>query len=140
MYLLLNQHHDKHETILHTTVIFCGQGSHAPLVFLALMLPRAVPVSDWERKPVTTSRAEVGCVGFMNLWINELSLFIMDFPRATEVKTLLIDPTKAKQRSSLTPKIGFHELVSEIVKEYLGSEGRDELIKGYCCKPLVYLG
>lgn len=30
-------------------------------------------MSDWDGEPVRTNRADVGCVGFMNLFINELS-------------------------------------------------------------------
>jgi len=49
--------------------------------------------------------------------------------RPTEVETLLGDPTKAKEKLGWSPKIGFKELVSEMVREDLQSAERDELIK-----------
>jgi GDPmannose 4,6-dehydratase len=49
--------------------------------------------------------------------------------RPTEVETLLGDPSKAKQKLGWTPKITFHELVSEMVREDLKSAKRDELVK-----------
>jgi GDPmannose 4,6-dehydratase len=49
--------------------------------------------------------------------------------RPTEVETLLGDPTKAKQKLGWTPKISFHELVTEMVREDLKSAERDELVK-----------
>lgn len=49
--------------------------------------------------------------------------------RPTEVETLLGDPTKAKQKLGWTPKITFHELVAEMVREDLKSVKRDELVK-----------
>jgi GDPmannose 4,6-dehydratase len=49
--------------------------------------------------------------------------------RPTEVETLLGDPTKARQKLGWTPKITFHELVSEMVREDLKSAERDELVK-----------
>jgi GDPmannose 4,6-dehydratase len=49
--------------------------------------------------------------------------------RPTEVETLLGDPTKAREKLGWTPKIGFKELVSEMVREDLLSAERDELIK-----------
>ncbi|MFZ2542163.1 MAG: GDP-mannose 4,6-dehydratase [Gallionella sp.] len=49
--------------------------------------------------------------------------------RPTEVETLLGDPTKAKQKLGWTPKITFHELVAEMVREDLKSTQRDELVK-----------
>jgi len=49
--------------------------------------------------------------------------------RPTEVETLLGDPTKAKQKLGWTPKITFHELVTEMVREDLKSAERDELVK-----------
>jgi len=49
--------------------------------------------------------------------------------RPTEVETLLGDPTKAKLKLGWTPKITFHELVSEMVREDLKSAERDELVK-----------
>ncbi len=49
--------------------------------------------------------------------------------RPTEVETLLGDPTKAKKKLGWTPRIGFKELVSEMVRADLMSAERDELIK-----------
>jgi len=49
--------------------------------------------------------------------------------RPTEVETLLGDPSKAKQKLGWSPKITFHELVSEMVREDLKSAERDELVK-----------
>ncbi|MFZ5503519.1 MAG: GDP-mannose 4,6-dehydratase [Pseudomonadota bacterium] len=49
--------------------------------------------------------------------------------RPTEVETLLGDPTKAQQKLGWTPKITFHELVAEMVREDLKSAERDELVK-----------
>ena len=49
--------------------------------------------------------------------------------RPTEVETLLGDPTKARVKLGWTPKITFHELVAEMVREDLKSAERDELVK-----------
>jgi GDPmannose 4,6-dehydratase len=49
--------------------------------------------------------------------------------RPTEVETLLGDPTKAKQKLGWTPKITFHELVAEMMREDFKSAKRDELVK-----------
>jgi len=49
--------------------------------------------------------------------------------RPTEVETLLGDPTKAREKLGWTPKITFHELVAEMVREDLKSAERDELVK-----------
>lgn len=49
--------------------------------------------------------------------------------RPTEVETLLGDPSKAKAKLGWTPKITFHELVAEMVREDLKSAERDELVK-----------
>lgn len=49
--------------------------------------------------------------------------------RPTEVETLLGDPTKAKEKLGWTPKVGFKELVSEMVRADLLFAERDELIK-----------
>jgi GDPmannose 4,6-dehydratase len=49
--------------------------------------------------------------------------------RPTEVETLLGDPTKAHEKLNWKPKIRFHELVSEMVREDLKSAQRDELVK-----------
>ena len=49
--------------------------------------------------------------------------------RPTEVETLLGDPSKAKEKLGWTPKITFHELVAEMVREDFKSAKRDELVK-----------
>lgn len=49
--------------------------------------------------------------------------------RPTEVETLLGDPSKAKEKLGWAPKINFHELVSEMVREDLKGAERDELVK-----------
>ncbi|CAM8344723.1 Gmd GDP-D-mannose dehydratase [Candidatus Methylopumilus planktonicus] len=49
--------------------------------------------------------------------------------RPTEVETLLGDPTKAKEKLGWTPKIGFDQLVTEMVSEDFKLAQRDELIK-----------
>ena len=49
--------------------------------------------------------------------------------RPTEVETLLGDPTKAKEKLGWVPKISFHELVEEMIREDLNSAKRDELVK-----------
>ncbi len=49
--------------------------------------------------------------------------------RPTEVETLLGDATKAHEKLGWTPKITFHELVAEMVREDLKSAERDELVK-----------
>jgi GDPmannose 4,6-dehydratase len=49
--------------------------------------------------------------------------------RLTEVETLLGDAAKARERLGWAPKITFHELVTEMVREDLRSAERDELIK-----------
>ena len=49
--------------------------------------------------------------------------------RPTEVETLLGDAGKAKEKLGWSPKIGFGELVAEMVREDLKSAERDELVK-----------
>jgi GDPmannose 4,6-dehydratase len=58
--------------------------------------------------------------------------------RPTEVETLLGDPTKAKQKLGWTPKITFHELVAEMVREDLKSAQRDELVKSHGYQAMDY--
>ena len=58
--------------------------------------------------------------------------------RPTEVETLLGDPSKAKQKLGWTPKIGFAELVAEMVREDLKAAERDELIKKHGYKAMDY--
>ncbi|MEY3740928.1 MAG: hypothetical protein RLZZ192_1604 [Pseudomonadota bacterium] len=49
--------------------------------------------------------------------------------RATEVETLLGDPTKAREKLKWNPRVSFIELVAEMVKEDLKYAERDELVK-----------
>ena len=49
--------------------------------------------------------------------------------RPTEVETLLGDASKAKAKLGWSPKIGFGELVAEMVREDLRAAERDELVK-----------
>lgn len=49
--------------------------------------------------------------------------------RPTEVETLLGDPTKAKQKLGWEPKIGFNELVAEMVREDLVIAEKDDLCR-----------
>ncbi|MFN7104676.1 MAG: GDP-mannose 4,6-dehydratase, partial [Pseudorhizobium sp.] len=49
--------------------------------------------------------------------------------RPAEVETLLGDASKAREKLGWTPKITFHELVSEMMREDLKSAQRDELVK-----------
>jgi GDPmannose 4,6-dehydratase len=58
--------------------------------------------------------------------------------RPTEVETLLGDPTKAKEKLGWTPKITFHELVAEMVREDHKSAQRDELIKKHGYQAMDY--
>ena len=48
--------------------------------------------------------------------------------RATEVETLLGDPSKAKKKLNWSPKISFDQLVSEMTKEDLKIAKKEELI------------
>ncbi|MDP1679515.1 MAG: GDP-mannose 4,6-dehydratase [Candidatus Nitrotoga sp.] len=58
--------------------------------------------------------------------------------RPTEVETLLGDPTKAKEKLGWVPKIGFDELVAEMVREDLKAAERDELVKKHGYKAMDY--
>ena len=49
--------------------------------------------------------------------------------RPTEVETLLGDPSKARTQLGWTPKVGFRELVVDMVQEDLATARRDALIK-----------
>jgi GDPmannose 4,6-dehydratase len=49
--------------------------------------------------------------------------------RPAEVETLLGDPRKAREKLGWVPKIGFDELVREMVSEDLKSAKRDHLVK-----------
>jgi GDPmannose 4,6-dehydratase len=50
--------------------------------------------------------------------------------RPTEVETLLGDPSKAKEKLGWVPKIGFNQLVREMVQGDLAIAKRDALVKG----------
>ena len=58
--------------------------------------------------------------------------------RPTEVETLLGDPTKAKEKLGWVPKITFHELVAEMVREDYKSAKRDELVKKHGYQAMDY--
>jgi len=47
--------------------------------------------------------------------------------RPTEVDTLLGDASKARKKLGWKPRIGFHELVAEMVAADLKEAGRDQL-------------
>lgn len=49
--------------------------------------------------------------------------------RPTEVESLLGDASKAKSKLGWAPKVGFKELVAEMVREDLKAAERDELVK-----------
>jgi len=49
--------------------------------------------------------------------------------RPSEVETLLGDPSKARSKLGWKPRISFHELIAEMVREDLKSAERDELVK-----------
>jgi GDPmannose 4,6-dehydratase len=49
--------------------------------------------------------------------------------RPTEVETLLGDPSKAKKELGWSPKVGFRELVAEMVREDLKEAERDQLCR-----------
>jgi len=49
--------------------------------------------------------------------------------RPTEVETLLGDPTRARERLGWRPRVKFHELVAEMVREDLAASQRDELCR-----------
>ena len=49
--------------------------------------------------------------------------------RPTEVETLLGDPSKARQKLGWQPRISFHDLVREMMREDLKAAERDELVK-----------
>lgn len=49
--------------------------------------------------------------------------------RPTEVDTLLGNPAKARRQLGWAPKVGFDELVAEMVREDLKAADRDELCR-----------
>jgi GDPmannose 4,6-dehydratase len=58
--------------------------------------------------------------------------------RPTEVETLLGDASKARAKLGWAPKIGFDELVAEMVREDLKSAERDELVKRHGYRPFDF--
>ncbi len=50
-------------------------------------------------------------------------------PPPTEVETLLVDASKARDKLGWTPQTSFAELVAEMVREDLKAAERDELVK-----------
>ena len=58
--------------------------------------------------------------------------------RPTEVESLLGDASKAREKLGWEPKVGFRELVTEMVREDLKSSERDELIKRHGYTVLDY--
>lgn len=58
--------------------------------------------------------------------------------RPTEVETLLGDPGKAKEKLGWSPRIGFDELVAEMVRDDIKFAERDELIKNHGYKTMDY--
>jgi GDPmannose 4,6-dehydratase len=55
--------------------------------------------------------------------------------RPTEVESLLGDPTKAREKLGWRPKVGFAELVAEMVREDLKAAERDELVQRHGYQP-----
>lgn len=51
--------------------------------------------------------------------------------RPTEVDTLLGDASKARKKLGWVPRIAFHELVAEMMREDMKLAERDELVKGH---------
>jgi GDPmannose 4,6-dehydratase len=49
--------------------------------------------------------------------------------RPTEVETLLGDPTKAREKLGWRPRVKFHELVAEMVREDMAAAQRDDLCR-----------
>ncbi len=58
--------------------------------------------------------------------------------RPTEVDTLLGDASKAREKLGWVPKIGFEELVSEMVREDLELAKRDDLVNNAGFKTFNY--
>ncbi len=64
-------------------------------------------------------------------WLRDRPVVRVDprYFRPTEVETLLGDASKAKARLGWKPRIGFYELVREMMREDLKAAERDELVK-----------
>ncbi len=58
--------------------------------------------------------------------------------RPTEVETLLGDPTKAKQKLGWEPKVKFHDLVAEMVREDVRIARRDRLVSQNGFRAMAY--
>lgn len=58
--------------------------------------------------------------------------------RPAEVETLLGDASKAREKLGWTPKITFHELVAEMMREDLKSAQRDEVVKKHGYNTFTY--
>ena len=58
--------------------------------------------------------------------------------RPTEVETLLGDPSKAKEKLGWAPRVGFRELVAEMVRSDLQDAERDRLVKNHGYHTLSY--
>jgi GDPmannose 4,6-dehydratase len=58
--------------------------------------------------------------------------------RPTEVDTLLGDPGKAHARLGWRPRVGFRELVAEMVREDLQAARRDELVRQHGYRSFAY--
>ncbi len=58
--------------------------------------------------------------------------------RPAEVETLLGDPSKAKRKLGWSAKVGFEELVEEMVREDLKAAERDQLVKRHGHRPYDY--
>lgn len=72
--------------------------------------------------------------------LSEMPIVAVDprYFRPAEVETLLGDPAKAKAKLGWVPKIGFDQLVAEMVMEDLKAAERDELVKKHGYKAMDY--
>ncbi len=59
--------------------------------------------------------------------------------RPTEVETLLGDASKARKELGWAPRIGFSELVAEMVREDLKSAERDDLVKRHGYQTMAFV-
>jgi GDPmannose 4,6-dehydratase len=58
--------------------------------------------------------------------------------RPTEVQSLLGDASRARAKLGWSPRIGFTELVAEMMREDLKSAERDELVKRHGYRPFDF--